>query len=159
MEYSSIDALFERFVHDSGAPGIAYGVTLGGHLVYARALGTAEVGGARPPLDADSVFRVASMTKSFTAAAVLLLRDRGLVALDADIRTYLPEFNPAGAPAGSPALTLRYLLSMNAGLPTDGAPEIFSLTLLFVITVSIYLRTANAMISTRVFRYFTLDIL
>ncbi len=117
--YSAVDALFECFVRDGGAPGIAFGVTLGGRLVHSGAFGSvcAEAPAAAP--NADSVFRVASMTKSFTAAAVLLLRDRGALSLDADIKTYLPEFNASGAPDGAPPLTLRLLLSMNAGLATD----------------------------------------
>lgn len=117
--YSAVDALFERFVRDGGAPGIAFGITLGGRLVHSGAFGSVRVETPAATPTADSVFRVASMTKSFTAAAVLLLRDRGALSLDADIKTYLPEFNAAGAPDGAPPLTLRLLLSMNAGLATD----------------------------------------
>ncbi len=72
-------------------------------------------------------FRIASCTKSFTAAAVLVLRDRGLLHLDDDVRRYLPELNVMGWAGGSDstagsdgtAMTLHMLLSMTAGLPTD----------------------------------------
>ena len=57
-------------------PGVAYGVVLGDRLIHSRGLGTLRVGEDATPT-AQSVFRIASMTKSFTAATVLSLRDEG----------------------------------------------------------------------------------
>ena len=68
----------------------------------------------------NSLFRIASMTKSFTAAAVLLLRDEGQLRLDEPIATYAPEFAELSGPtADAPALTARLLLTMAGGLGTD----------------------------------------
>ena len=72
----AVDKAFERLFAAGTIPGMAYGVVIAGDLVHARGLGTLHHGEDRVP-DADSVFRIASMTKSFTAAAVLLLRDEG----------------------------------------------------------------------------------
>ena len=58
-----------------GQPGIAYGIVAGGSLAHEGGVGQRWVGG--PPPDAGTVFRIASMTKSFTASAVLALRDSG----------------------------------------------------------------------------------
>ena len=70
--------------------------------------------------DADTVFRIASMTKSFTAATILLLRDEGRLRLDDPVATYVPElagWAPPTADAGP--VTIRQLMTMSAGLATD----------------------------------------
>ena len=72
------------------------------------------------PPDADSVFRIASMTKSFTAATVLLLRDEGRLRLDDPVGRWVPDLaGLAGPTADSPPITLEHLLTMSAGFPTD----------------------------------------
>ena len=69
---------------------------------------------------ADTLFRIASMTKSFTAAATLLLRDEGALQLDVPIATYAPEFTTLTGPTtDAPPITLRRLLTMSSGLATD----------------------------------------
>ena len=116
-------------VEELFAPRIAAGVAPGsvvavfgadGRLVHSRGFGLDRLdeGGATP--DAETAFRIASCTKSFTAAAVLLLRDRGALVLDQPITDFVPEFHWAQAhgPAHE-APTLRQLLSMSGGLSTD----------------------------------------
>ncbi len=73
----------------------------------------------RPP-DDRSILRIASMTKSFTAAAVLGLRDEGVVTLDAPIADLAPALGAiAGVPGDAPPVTLRHLLTMSAGFAND----------------------------------------
>jgi CubicO group peptidase (beta-lactamase class C family) len=116
---ASVDAIADRTFAGWKVPGVAYGVTLGDRLVHSRGLGTLRVGEDAPP-DADSVFRIASMTKSFTAATVLLLRDEGRLGLDDPIAEHVPELATLRGPtADSPAITIRHLLTMTAGFPTD----------------------------------------
>lgn len=67
----------------------------------------------------DRVFRIASMTKSFTCASVLALRDEGRLSLDVPVVEYAPELSGVSAPPGSPPITLRHLMSMTSGLATD----------------------------------------
>lgn len=88
-------------------PSISYGLVLGGVLVHA--------GGAA----STTPFRIASMTKSFTATTVLALRDRGILALDDPVSRWLPWAATMGLPAGSCELTVRHLLTMTGGFPTD----------------------------------------
>lgn len=115
----AIDGIADAFVAGKHIPGIAYGVVAGGDLIHSRGIGTLRVGESVIP-DADSVFRIASMTKSFTAATVLNLRDEGLVALDEPIAHYVPEVSGLRGPtADSPVITVRHLLSMSSGLATD----------------------------------------
>ncbi len=116
--FAAADALAEEFQARGGQPGLAYGVVIAGELAHARGLGERWLGGAAP--DAGTVFRIASMTKSFTAASVLLLRDSGALALDDPAREYVPELRGLRLPSpGSPPITLRQLLTMTAGFPTD----------------------------------------
>ena len=71
-------------------PGLAYGVVLDGELLLSHSFGVREVASGAPA-DADTAFRIASMTKSFAAAAIVQLRDAGLLALDAPAADYTPE--------------------------------------------------------------------
>jgi CubicO group peptidase (beta-lactamase class C family) len=115
---AAVDAIADSFQRRGGQPGLAYGVVAGGSLVHARGLGERWIGG--PPPDAGTVFRIASMTKSFTAAAVLSLRDDGVLALDDPVEDYVPELRGLRpATADAPQISLRHLLTMTAGFPTD----------------------------------------
>src|SRR5690348_10100530 len=110
--------LAAAFHRQGSQPGLAYGVVAGGTLVHAGGLGEQWLGGPVP--GAGTVFRIASMTKSFTAAAVLLLRDEGALALDDPAGTYVPQLASMRlASPDSPAITIRNLLTMTAGFPTD----------------------------------------
>jgi CubicO group peptidase (beta-lactamase class C family) len=116
--FTAADEIVSDFFSRGGQPAIAYGVVAGGRLVHSGGFG-ARVLGAGPP-DADTVFRIASMSKSFTASAVLLLRDAGALALDDPAGQYVPEL--AGWTYGSAdaaPVTIRHLLTMTAGFPTD----------------------------------------
>ncbi len=70
--------------------------------------------------DEHTVFRIASMTKSFTAACVLALRDEGALGLDDPIARHAPELGAVTGPTDdAPAVTIRHLLTMSAGIATD----------------------------------------
>ncbi len=114
-----IDDIADRTFAGWHVPGVAYGVTLSGDLVHARGLGTLRAGEDRRP-GPDSGFRIASMTKSFTAATVLALRDEGRLRLDDPVAEHLPRLASLRGPTSdSPAITIRHLLTMTAGFPTD----------------------------------------
>jgi CubicO group peptidase (beta-lactamase class C family) len=113
-----VDQLVHAHQQRGSQPGLAYGIVAGGTLVHAGGLGERWLGG--PPPDEGTVFRIASMTKSFTAAAVLALRDEGALQLDDPAAGFVPELR--GLPpvtADAPAITIRHLLTMTAGFPTD----------------------------------------
>jgi CubicO group peptidase (beta-lactamase class C family) len=115
----AIDDRFARYREERKIPGAAWGVIRDGELVHVGGTGTFRDGEVRTP-DADTVFRIASMTKSFTAAAVLLLRDEGRLRLDDPVATHVPELAGWTAPvADAGPVTIRQLLTMSAGLPTD----------------------------------------
>jgi CubicO group peptidase (beta-lactamase class C family) len=114
-----IDALADARFAEWKLPALAYGVIAGGRLVHTRSMGTLRVGEAATPRP-SSVFRIASMTKSFTAATVLHLRDEGRLGLDDEIGLHVPELAAMRGPTSdSPRITIRHLLTMTSGLPTD----------------------------------------
>ena len=102
-----------------GAPGLAWGVIVDGELAASGAVGLRDVasGAAAAP---DSVFRIASMSKSFTALAILKLRDEGRLRLDDPVATHIPEFAKVALPTkDAPAITIRHLLTHSEGFPED----------------------------------------
>ncbi len=118
---AAIDARVARAAERAHIPGIAWGAMLDGRLAMSGGVGTLVVGADQTP-DASSMFRIASMTKSFTAAAVLSLRDEGRLRLDDRAGDLAPELAAVRPPTSdSPALTVRHLLSMASGLATDDA--------------------------------------
>jgi CubicO group peptidase (beta-lactamase class C family) len=116
--FAAVDALAESFQQRGGQPGVAYGIVARGRLAHAGGLGERWLGGPAP--DAGTVFRIASMTKSFTAAAVLALRDDGRLALDDLAEDFVPELRGLALPSpDSPRVSIRHLLTMTAGFPSD----------------------------------------
>ena len=112
------DERIAEFRAEIDCPGVAYGLVRDGELVHASGVGEVVVGTGRAP-GADDVFRIASMTKSFTAATVLLLRDRGALRLDDVLSAHLPWTDGLRPVDGGPPITIRDLLTMTAGFPTD----------------------------------------
>lgn len=105
---AAVDARFAGYLASGRAPGAAWGVFDRTGLVHAAGDGR------------DRAYRIASCTKSFTAAAVLALRDEGALALDDPITRWMPAFERVTLPtATSTAPTLAQLLSMSGGLATD----------------------------------------
>ena len=117
--FPDIDAVFRAHAERARLPGLAYGVIVDGQLVHQGALGLRDVE-SKAPATPSSVFRIASMTKSFTALAVLKLRDQGRLSLDDEVARYVPAIAGVALPTkDSPALTIRHLLTHAAGFPED----------------------------------------
>ena len=115
----ALERVFARWAASERSPGLAWGLIRDGELVTARGLGALRAGEDAPP-DADSVFRIASMTKSFTGAALMTLVVDNEVRLDEPVATYVPELaHWRGPTTDAPPLTVRHLVSMESGLPTD----------------------------------------
>jgi len=118
VDFADTDTMAADFQRRGGQPGFAYGIVIDGELVHVAGFGELRLGGPAP--DADTVFRIASMSKSFTASAVLALRDDGALGLDDPAEAYLPELRgwpPVTRDSGP--TSIRHLLTMTAGFPTD----------------------------------------
>ncbi len=117
--YAEADKIFSDFVLDAHVPGLVYGVVVDGRLVHVGTYGVQDLDSKRP-VTSDTLFRIASMTKAFTALTVLNLRDHDSVRLDAPAADYVPELRGWRYPtADSPQIRVRDLLNHIAGFVTD----------------------------------------
>ena len=117
--FPEIDRNITEFVRTSHVPGAAWGIVVDGELVHTGAAGVRDVA-SQAPVDADTVFRIASMTKSFTAMAILKLRDERKLSLDDPAERYVPELKQLRYPTtDAPRITVRHLLTHSAGFPED----------------------------------------
>jgi CubicO group peptidase (beta-lactamase class C family) len=117
--FPEIDRLMRDFAERSSVPGIAYGIIVDGRVAHAATVGFRDVA-SRAPVDSATVFRIASMTKSFTAVSILQLRDAGKLSLDDPAEKYVPELASLRYPTSdAPRITIRHLLTHSAGFPED----------------------------------------
>lgn len=117
--YKVIDKLFENYAEKSHLPGAAYGIVVDGKLAHTGNFGYTDIEKSIP-VTSNSLFRIASMSKSFTAMAILKLRDDGKLNLDDPISKFIPEFkNIKPLTTDAPAITVRHLLTHGAGFPED----------------------------------------
>ena len=105
---AQVDTVFARFT--STTPGCAVGVGLDGRPALQRAYGMADLE-HDVPNGAGTIFEAGSVSKQFTAAAVLLLARDGKLSLDDAVRKYIPELPDYGVP-----LTIRHILTHTSGL-------------------------------------------
>ncbi len=110
-----LEAALDDVVARRPSVGLAVGIVRDGGLAAFRGHGLADIPSGRR-ITQDTTFRVASITKTFTAIAVLQLCERGLVELDRPANDYLSSFSLATARAGSAPATVRHLLTHTAGL-------------------------------------------
>jgi NADH dehydrogenase FAD-containing subunit/CubicO group peptidase (beta-lactamase class C family) len=113
-ELHRIDEYITRIMRSARIPGVAVGIVRGDRVVYLRGFGRADPSGR--PVTPQTPFLIGSVTKSFTALAILQLVERGQVELDAPVRRYIPWFR-VGDPTTSSRITVRQLLMMTSGLP------------------------------------------
>jgi CubicO group peptidase (beta-lactamase class C family) len=117
--FPEIDRIVTSAAERSRRPGSVLGVVVDGELVHVVSAGVQDLQ-SKAPVTADSVFRIASMTKSFTAMAILSLRDAGKLSLDDPVDRHVPELAKLAYPTSdSPRITIRHLLSHSEGFPED----------------------------------------
>ena len=108
-DVAKADARVREFMAQEGIPAAHVTIFRGNEVLLQRGYGAAGVGGRVP--DAASMFPIGSISKQFTAAAIVALADAGKVRLDAPVGEYLPEWF-----AGEPELRVSHLLSQTSGL-------------------------------------------
>lgn len=105
------------------APGLAWGLVVDGELLVSGVHGQTSLDGGAP-VSADTVFRIGSVTKVFSALALLQLRDRGKLSLDAPVQAWVPELARVVYPSrDSPLITPRHLMTHRSGLPRLAGPD------------------------------------
>jgi CubicO group peptidase (beta-lactamase class C family) len=106
-EFADIDRYVESQMDDSRIPGVAIAIVQGNEIVHARGFGDG--------ISAQTPFAIGSLTKSFTALAVMQLMEAGQIELDAPVQRYIPWFQVAD-PIASSQITVRHLLNQTSGL-------------------------------------------
>lgn len=111
----TIEAYLNAVVANQTPPAIDITVMKEGAIVYSKAFGVAD-GPSRRPATTDQVYHFWSVTKLFTATAVMQLVEDGKIGLDDPVTRFLPDFKTT-APSGAPAdITIRQLLDHSAGM-------------------------------------------
>jgi CubicO group peptidase (beta-lactamase class C family) len=109
-------ARVEEILSRHPAVGLAVGVVRGGSLAFFHGHGVADIASGTP-VTQDTVFRIGSVTKTFTAIAVMQLWEQGLLDLDAPASDYLRAYKLVPAKGAHRPATVRHLLTYTAGLP------------------------------------------
>jgi CubicO group peptidase (beta-lactamase class C family) len=113
------DSLIMHYMQQEHLPGLACGILLDGKLIHTNYYGYTDLK-AKISVDSLSAFRIASMTKSITAMAILILRDQGKLRFDDPASNYIPEMVQMKYISGdAPVITIRDLLTHRAGFPED----------------------------------------
>lgn len=109
VDSPAVDQIIESAFPEDG-PGCAVGIYVGGEIVYERGRGMANLEHG-VPIGPETVFRVASTSKQFTASCIALLHVEGTLDLDASVRTWVPEL-----PDFADGVTVRHLVHHTSGL-------------------------------------------
>ena len=104
-----VDTIFD-LEDDDSSPGYAVGIFKDGRIIYARGYGLANLE-YEIPMTPQTVFRIASMSKQFTAMCIALLAEQGKLSLDDDIRKFFPEMPEYESP-----ITVRHLVNHTSGM-------------------------------------------
>ncbi|HSB92716.1 MAG TPA: serine hydrolase domain-containing protein, partial [Flavitalea sp.] len=114
-----IDSMFSSFARAQHFPGLSYALIADGKVVHTGNVGLINIE-KKIPSSSNAAFRIASMSKSFTAMAILKLRDMGRLNLDDPAYKYIPEMKGQRyLTKDASAVTIRNLLSHEAGFPED----------------------------------------
>ena len=119
VAFPVIEKMYREYAEQHHFPGLVFGVVVDGKLVHSGQYGYTDVA-QKIPATTQSVFRIASMTKSFTALAILQLRDAGKLRLDDPVQQYVPALKHLTyLTQDAPPITIRHLLTHAAGFPED----------------------------------------
>jgi D-alanyl-D-alanine carboxypeptidase len=119
MRRPEFDDVMNGFVRPDG-PGAAVAVRQGGEVVHSAGYGLANIE-LGVPVDTETVFRIGSITKQFTAAAILRLAAAGKLAIDDPLERHLPDY-----PVGGRRITIRHLLNHTSGIKSYTAMPVFA---------------------------------
>jgi len=113
-KFTAVDNIIENGIKDSTFPGAVLLIAQNGKVLHKKAFGHLIYDPASPPMETNTIFDLASVTKVIaTTTATMLCYDRGLIKLDDKVAKYLPKF----AANGKQNVTIRNLLLHNSGFP------------------------------------------
>lgn len=117
--FSIVDSIYKKHAIENNFPAISFGIVVDGKLMYKNSYGYIDVAN-KIPATSSSLFRIASMSKSFACMAILKLRDEGKLNLDDAAYNYIPELKNIKYPTqDAGVITIRHLMTHSAGFPED----------------------------------------
>jgi len=114
-DFDAIDAYVQEQMQEMRMPGTALGIVKGDEIVHLEGFGDVDDSGRN--VTPQTPFKIGSMSKSFTALAIMQLVEDGKVELDTPVQRYIPWFRVAD-PEASKHITVRHLLNQTSGIPT-----------------------------------------
>ena len=124
--FGVLEALLVERLRVDEIPGMAAGVVCGDELIWAKGYGVLAVDNPQP-VTPETRFRIASLTKLFTATAVMKLQEAGALDINNAVRAHLPWFRIRRPPeTGVTPVTIWHLLTHTAGMPRDSRLTDFS---------------------------------
>ncbi len=123
IDSNAIDQYISAKMRMPRIPGLAIAIVKGDQIIYVKGYGKVDPAGR--PVKSQTPFIIGSVTKAFTALAVMQLVEAGKVNLDAAVQRYLPWFRVAD-PVASAKITVRQLLLQTSGLPMIREPQLWT---------------------------------
>ncbi|MCE7984452.1 MAG: class A beta-lactamase-related serine hydrolase [Caldilinea sp. CFX5] len=120
LDGAAIDQFISEQMAAQRIPGLALAIIQGDQVRYRKGYGVAR---ADQPMTLQTQFHIASLSKSFTAVAIMQLVEADKIDLDAPVQRYLPEFTLAD-PTAAQQITVRQLLNQTSGLADAGVPDL-----------------------------------
>src|SRR5512147_1535366 len=124
LDLQAIDSFLQAQVKANRIPGMAVAIVQGDQILFAKGYGEAASG---RPVTPQTQFYIGSVSKGFTALAIMQLVEQGKLELDAPVQKYLPWFKVAD-PEASRQITIRHLLNHTSGLGERGDPHVDAYT-------------------------------
>lgn len=119
VDYAELEKTIDAELKETKTPGAAVAIVAGDRVIFSKGFGATSAEGGNP-VSAETLFRMGSTTKMFTAAALVSLAEKGKIKLDAPLGNYLKNLPPRVS-----GLTAHQILSQSSGL-RDFAPTVFS---------------------------------
>ncbi|ASJ52600.1 penicillin-binding protein [Brevibacillus formosus] len=112
---SALEGLVQQFMEKEKVPGLSIGISRDGETIYQKGFGVTDLG-TNQPVTPETIFGIASVTKSFTAAAIMQLVAEDKLSIEDPIRNYLPDLQGKGN-IHTDKITIHHLLSHTSGVP------------------------------------------
>ncbi len=111
----NLDQIMTGFINEHKLPGLAVGVIRNGELVYGKGFGFADLE-QRIPVTPETVFRIGSISKTFTTAGIMQLWEQGRLGLDEPVNNYLKDYKILHKDPNAPPVTFRHLITHTSGI-------------------------------------------
>ena len=111
----NMDNILSEAVNEHKLPGLAVGIIKDGELLYTRGMGYVDLEN-RVPVTEETVFRIGSISKTFTVAGIMQLYEQGKLGLDDPVNDYLKDYKVLHDDPNAPPVTFRHMITHTSGI-------------------------------------------